>query len=101
MPTNHRKRGRGRRTAVAALLGLLATVGLAYSVLPAAPPGPPPLERFDPDRPLPEVERLQRLEFVRPGLTAEQVRQVLGAPKRVARQILYLRYFEQWVYDAP
>ncbi len=34
------------------------------------------------------------------GMTPEQVRQLVGAPKRIARQILYHRYREQWVYDA-
>ena len=35
------------------------------------------------------------------GMTPEQVREQVGAPKRVARQILYHRYLEQWVYDHP
>jgi hypothetical protein len=35
------------------------------------------------------------------GMTPEQVRSVVGAPKRIARQIFYHRYREQWVYDAP
>jgi hypothetical protein len=38
---------------------------------------------------------------VRVGMTADQVRQLLGPPRRVARQILYRRYLEQWSYDAP
>ena len=37
---------------------------------------------------------------VRPGMTAEEVRGVLGGPpKRIARQILYKRYLELWTYD--
>jgi hypothetical protein len=30
-----------------------------------------------------------------------EVRQILGPPRRIARQILYHRYLEQWLYDAP
>ncbi len=35
------------------------------------------------------------------GMTPEEVRQKVGAPERVARQILYHRYLEQWIYDQP
>lgn len=35
------------------------------------------------------------------GMSPEQVRQLVGKPKRIARQILYHRYYEQWIYDAP
>lgn len=35
------------------------------------------------------------------GMSPEQVRQLVGAPKRTARQILYHRYREQWIYDTP
>ena len=35
------------------------------------------------------------------GMTPEQVRQLVGAPQRIARQILYHRYREQWLYDTP
>jgi hypothetical protein len=42
-----------------------------------------------------------KAEAIRPGMTAAQVRELLGAPKRVARQILYARYVEQWTYDDP
>ncbi len=38
---------------------------------------------------------------LRAGMTPAQVRAVLGPPRRVARQVLYHRYLEQWVYDAP
>lgn len=44
---------------------------------------------------VPPIAKLQH------GMTPEQVRRLLGAPKRVARQILYRRYREQWIYDAP
>ena len=34
------------------------------------------------------------------GMTPEQVRQLVGAPKQIARQIFYYRYREQWLYEA-
>jgi hypothetical protein len=34
-------------------------------------------------------------------MTPDEVRKTLGPPRQVARQILYHRYLEQWVYDAP
>ncbi len=34
-------------------------------------------------------------------MTQADVRRVLGPPKHIARQILYRRYLEQWVYDGP
>src|SRR5215469_7940250 len=40
-------------------------------------------------------EKLQR------GMTPEQVRDKVGSPKRIARQILYHRHVEQWIYDQP
>jgi hypothetical protein len=36
-----------------------------------------------------------------PGTSQAEVRRLLGPPKRVARQILYRRYLEQWVCDEP
>jgi hypothetical protein len=73
-------------SAVAALLLLLATVGLGTAALPVPPPEPLPIEQMRPKL---------------TGLNFKQVEQLLGAPRRSARQILYQRYFEQWVYDAP
>lgn len=35
------------------------------------------------------------------GMSPEQVRRLVGAPQRVARQILYQRYREQWIYLSP
>lgn len=46
----------------------------------------------------PSVQGFDRLQR---GMTPEQVRQHVGAPKRIARQILYHRHVEQWVYDSP
>ncbi len=48
----------------------------------------------DADKPA-DLSRLHK------GLTQAQVRQFLGPPNHVARQILYRRYLEQWVYDGP
>jgi hypothetical protein len=38
---------------------------------------------------------------VRVGMTLAEVRTILGPPQRVARQILYHRYLEQWAYLPP
>jgi hypothetical protein len=38
---------------------------------------------------------------LRPGMTAAEVRELLGPPRRTARQILYQRYREQWLYEEP
>jgi hypothetical protein len=38
---------------------------------------------------------------LRLGMTPAEVRQTLGPPNHVARQILYHRYLEQWIYNAP
>jgi hypothetical protein len=35
------------------------------------------------------------------GMTAAEVRNLRGKPKQIARQIIYQRVIEQWVYDAP
>ncbi len=48
----------------------------------------------DTDDPALKFARLKR------GMTPEQVRQIVGSPKQIARQILYHRYREQWIYDA-
>lgn len=37
---------------------------------------------------------------VRRGMSPAEVRELLGPPNRIARQILYRRYLEQWTYDA-
>jgi SmpA / OmlA family len=56
--------------------------------------GPPAGRADQPDVP-PAVD----LNRLRPGMTQDEVRRLLGPPKRVARQILYRRYLEQWVYE--
>jgi hypothetical protein len=38
---------------------------------------------------------------VRPGQSPAEVRDRLGPPVRITRQILFRHYVEQWVYDVP
>jgi hypothetical protein len=45
--------------------------------------------------------RIRNIKQVRAGMTADEVRTLLGRPSRTARQILYRRYLEQWQYDEP
>jgi hypothetical protein len=42
-----------------------------------------------------------KLDQVRPGVSARQVRDLLGPPLHSARQIFYQGYVEQWVYEQP
>lgn len=46
-------------------------------------------------------ERVQAFAKLERGMTPEQVRTQVGSPKRTARQLLYHRYLEQWIYDQP
>ena len=48
----------------------------------------------------PTAAREPAAASLRPGMTAGQVRKRLGPPERVARQILFRRHLEQWVYPA-
>jgi hypothetical protein len=41
------------------------------------------------------------VQQVRAGMTPNAVRDLMGPPTRVARQILYRRYLEQWSYGHP
>jgi hypothetical protein len=45
-----------------------------------------------------EVSAFDKLQR---GMTPEQVREQVGPPKRIARQFLYHRHIEQWIYDQP
>jgi hypothetical protein len=47
------------------------------------------------------MERDHILRELQPGIAEARVRELLGPPKRMARQVLHLRYLEQWVYDSP
>jgi hypothetical protein len=53
---------------------------------------------FDPAKPLSDAERDQRIAALDPGLSPDQVRRLIGPPQHIARQILYHRCLEQWVY---
>ncbi|HEY7327406.1 MAG TPA: hypothetical protein VH592_07200 [Gemmataceae bacterium] len=53
-------------------------------------------EFADKDKDIPKLD----LAKLKRGMTPDQVRKLVGAPKHIARQILYHHYREQWVYDA-
>ncbi len=56
--------------------------------------GPPPGQAAEASPAAPvDLRKLPR------GMTRAEVQRLLGPPKRVARQILYRRYLEQWVYE--
>jgi hypothetical protein len=38
---------------------------------------------------------------IRKGMIANEVRQRLGPPVRIVREVLYRRHIEQWVYENP
>jgi hypothetical protein len=38
---------------------------------------------------------------LRVGMTAQQVRTLVGPPITTARQVFYQGYLEQWIYEAP
>jgi hypothetical protein len=48
-----------------------------------------------------EPPKPDRLGQVRRGMTVEEVKQVLGMPARVSREVLFRRYVEEWHYDEP
>jgi hypothetical protein len=48
----------------------------------------------------PEQRQILRDKLQR-GLSFERVRDILGQPHRVARQVVFHRYLEQWVYGPP
>jgi hypothetical protein len=73
-----------RNLIVLTLFAAVAFVGDRPSPGRAGPPEPPP-----------PVDG----NSLRPGMTQDEVRRLLGPPKRMARQILYRRYLEQWVYE--
>jgi hypothetical protein len=72
------------------LLALVVLLPFGSSIVPAG--GNAEDERDVPAR---AFDKLQA------GMSPEQVRQLVGAPPLIARQILYHRYREQWIYDAP
>jgi hypothetical protein len=46
-------------------------------------------------------DRQAILVEVKRDMSADRVRTLLGGPNRVARQILYRKHLEQWVYEEP
>jgi hypothetical protein len=62
-------------------LGIAAAIAVIVVGSPAAAEPPPTL--------------------VQKGTSASDVRQRLGRPMRIDRQILYRRHIEQWVYENP
>jgi hypothetical protein len=50
-----------------------------------------------PDPPAP-TGRLAQVEV---GMTARQVRVLVGPPARIARQVFYQGTLEQWIYERP
>jgi hypothetical protein len=66
-------------------VALLTVVGYAHV---DQPPG---------DRP----EAAEKPVKIHLGMSPEDVRQQLGKPARIARQILYSRHVEQWFYQRP
>ncbi len=86
---------------VITFLALTAFMPAAYS-LKAREPQPDDLKAFDPDKPLSQKEKAERLMRVQPERSSpEAVRRLLGEPSRKARQILYHRAREQWLYEVP
>jgi hypothetical protein len=78
---------------------LLVVVLIAAGVGARAAP-PTDLPPYDPDKPLPDAERERRINAVEIGLSPNQVRLLIGAPRHVSRQVLYHRCLEQWIYDS-
>jgi hypothetical protein len=52
-------------------------------------------------QPHPDVPASEKIARLRKGMSPADVRQLLGKPPRVARQILYQRHREQWLYSEP
>ena len=81
------------RTHRSALLLMVGLASLAFFSFPVA--------RLTADDDKARDERLRAFAKLERGMTPERVRQLVGRPNRIARQIFYHRYREQWLYDAP
>jgi hypothetical protein len=75
---------------------LLAALAVCLALPPAVPAEPVAAEP-----PRAELTPREKVVQLRPGMTAREVRELLGQPRHIARQILYARYLEQWTYDEP
>src|SRR5262245_10474759 len=97
-PRSRPQRQQGRRKSPCWRCGLvwaaLAVLGLFWATGPASGAEPPP-------RPDPGIARPFDPSRLKPGMSATEVRDMLGSPKHTARQILSGRYLEQWTYDGP
>jgi hypothetical protein len=74
---------------------LLTVASLSLSSFGAAVSGFDAVAEKGQESPAQGFARLER------GMTPEQVRRHVGPAKRIARQILYHRHIEQWVYEPP
>jgi hypothetical protein len=85
--------------------GALAALAIVFASLAghALEPQPEPgLASYDPEKALTDQERNLRLTHIEPRRsTPGEVRRLIGPPGHIARQILYNRAREQWLYDAP
>jgi hypothetical protein len=48
-----------------------------------------------------EPQPAGRLKDVQVGMSAQQVRDLLGPPMQTGRQVFYQGYLEQWIYEHP
>ncbi len=90
--------------AILAYAGALATLAIMLTSLAGQARQPPTRDPPPPDAVhlLTDQERILRLQRVEPRRsTPGQVRQLIGPPDHIARQILYNRAREQWLYDLP
>ncbi len=76
----------------------LASVPFACHLAPFTRAGEDRFLRFEKEDIAP-ADRNRNLKQVHVGLTADEVRTLLGPPDHSARQILYRRQIEQWQYD--
>jgi hypothetical protein len=73
---------------------LVLLLGLLAGATPADEPPPRPVFRT-------EADWAAAVAKLTPGMPAAEVEKALGPPRRRARQLLYQRYLEQWLYDEP
>jgi hypothetical protein len=83
------------RSARLPLLGLVVGMSTFAIFCPTGPAG------GDEKTAESKEELMQAFAKLERGMTPEQVRAKVGSPKRIARQLLYHRYLEQWIYDQP
>lgn len=74
---------------------LLLAASLLFVSFHAERAGAGSADDRNPKEPVQDFAKLKR------GMTPEEVRQWVGTPQRVAREILYHRYREQWLYETP